>query len=308
MIRVPAPREVRFGNRPVGDGHPTYIVAEIGINHNGSLQLALQLIDAAVAAGCDAVKFQKRTPELCVPPEQAAQMRQTPWGYITYLEYRHRVEFGVAEYEAIDRYCRAKGITWMASCWDEPSVDFIEHFEPVCYKVHSAAITDRDLLLRVRATERPLIVSTGMSTLAEIDAALALLAPRDIVLAHATSAYPCRTEELNLRVIESFRARYPYPIAYSGHEVGLPTTVGAVALGACLIERHITLDRAMWGSDQAASVEPSGFERLVHYVRTVEAALGDGAKRVYDSEHGAMARLRRSDRPAPVVQQLVAIA
>ncbi|HYW31074.1 MAG TPA: N-acetylneuraminate synthase family protein [Gemmatimonas sp.] len=296
MNHTSAAREVLFGSRAVGDGHPAYVIAEIGINHNGDLALALQLIDAAVAAGCDAVKFQKRTPELCTPPEQAVTMRQTPWGYMTYLEYRHRVEFGRAEYEAIDRHCRAKGITWIASCWDAPSVDFIASFDPVCYKVQSAAITDYALLERLRATERPLIVSTGMSTMQEIDAALALLAPRDLVLLHSTSAYPCRAEELNLRMIETLRSRYPYAIGYSGHEVGLPTTVGAVVLGACVVERHITLDRAMWGSDQAASVEPSGFERLVHYIRTVEASLGDGIKRVYESERSAMSRLRRAPR------------
>lgn len=293
MIRVASSREVHFGKRAVGDNHPTYVVAEIGINHNGDIQLAFQLIDAAIAAGCDAVKFQKRTPELCVPADQAALMRQTPWGYITYLDYRHRVEFGRREYELIDQYCRDKGITWFASCWDQESIDFIESFDPVCYKVQSAALTDELLLAKLRDTRRPLIVSTGMSTMAQIDMALNVLAPSEIVLAHATSAYPCAAEELNLRMIETLRRVYPYPVAYSGHEVGLPTTVAAVAMGACLIERHITLDRAMWGSDQAASVEPSGFQRLVHYVRTVEASLGDGVKRVYDSERGAMARLRR---------------
>jgi N-acetylneuraminate synthase len=303
MIRVPGPREVLFDSRAIGDGHPTYVVAEIGINHNGDIALALQLIDAAVAAGCDAVKFQKRTPELCVPADQATLMRQTPWGYITYLDYRHRVEFGLAEYEIIDRHCAEKGIAWFASCWDEPSVDFIESFDPVCYKVQSAALTDELLLMRLKETGRPLIVSTGMSTMEQIDTALTLLEPRDIVLAHATSAYPCQAGELNLRMIETLRRIYRHPIGYSGHEVGLPTTVAAVAMGACLVERHITLDRAMWGSDQAASVEPSGFQRLVHYIRTVEASMGDGVKRVYDSERGAMARLRRSSsvRPAPLL-------
>jgi N-acetylneuraminate synthase len=308
MIRITSPREVYFGSRAVGDDHPTYVVAEIGINHNGDIALALQLIDAAIAAGCDAVKFQKRTPELCVPAEQASLMRQTPWGYITYLDYRHRVEFGRDEYEIIDRYCRDKGITWFASCWDAPSVDFIEAFEPVCYKVQSAALTDELLLDRLRRTGRPLIVSTGMSTMEQIEAALQLLSPNDIVLAHATSAYPCAAEELNLRMIETLRRQFPHPVAYSGHEVGLPTTVAAVAMGARLVERHITLDRAMWGSDQAASVEPSGFQRLVHYIRTVEASLGDGIKRVYDSELGAMARLRKySTLVTPATELAVAI-
>jgi N-acetylneuraminate synthase len=294
-------REVAVGARLVGDGHPTYVVAEIGINHNGDLALALQLIDAAAAAGCDAVKFQKRTPELCTPPDQAVQMRQTPWGYISYLEYRFRVEFGREQYDAIDRHCRERGIAWFASCWDEASVDFIERYDPPCYKVQSAALTDAPLLARLKVTGRPLIVSTGMSTMAQIDSAVAFLAPSPLLLAHATSAYPCRPEELNLRMIETLRATYPHPVGYSGHEVGLPTTVAAVALGASLVERHITLDRAMWGSDQAASVEPSGFERLVHYIRTVESSMGDGVKRVYDSERGAMARLRRFEALTPAV-------
>jgi len=305
MIRLSTPREVHLGDRAVGDGHPTYVIAEIGINHNGDINLALQLIDAAVAAGCDAVKFQKRTPVLCVPADQAAQMRQTPWGYITYLEYRHRVEFGQAEYETIDAYCREKGIAWFASCWDEPSVSFIEQFNPVCYKVQSAALTDQSLLARLRATGKPLIVSTGMSTMEQINTALTWLEPRPIIVAHATSAYPCTAEELNLRMIETLRRIYDHPVGYSGHEVGLPTTVAAVAMGACLIERHITLDRSMWGSDQAASVEASGLQRLVHYIRTVEASMGDGIKRVYESELGAMARLRRTSVSNPPVAVLV---
>ncbi|MBK8249824.1 MAG: N-acetylneuraminate synthase family protein [Gemmatimonadetes bacterium] len=293
MRTVPA-RTVHIGPQLVGDDQPCFVIAEIGINHNGQLDLAFQLIDAAIAAGCNAVKFQKRTPERCVTAEQAGQMRQTPWGYISYLEYRHKVEFDRDAYEAIDRYCRERGIAWLASCWDEPSVDFIEAFDPPAYKVHSAAITDGPLLRRLRATGRPLIVSTGMSTMGQIDAAVALLRPRPLVLVHATSAYPCALDELNLRMIPALRHRFPDPIGYSGHEVGIPTTVAAVALGASVVERHLTLDRSMWGSDHAASVEPGGFDRMVKYIRSVEAALGDGVKRVYESERAPMARLRRS--------------
>lgn len=285
--------EVRLGSRSVGEGHPVYIVAEIGINHNGDLDTARRLIDAAVHAGVDAVKLQKRTPELCVPPGQQNQMRETPWGYITYLEYRHRVEFDPAAYAAIDRHCREKEVDWFVSVWDEPSVDFMEGFDPPCYKVPSAALTDDSLLARLRATGRPLVLSTGMSTLEQIDHAVGQLDRGALVLTHATSTYPCEPEELNLRAIPTLRRRYEVPVGYSGHEVGLVPSAVAVALGACLIERHITLDRAMWGSDQAASVEPLGFERLVKYIRVSEAALGDGVKRVYDSELPSLRKLRR---------------
>ena len=287
------PREIRLGDRRVGEGHPTYIVAEIGINHNGDVETAKRLIDAAMLAGVDAVKFQKRTPELCVPPEQRDIMRETPWGYITYLDYRHRVEFGQEEYAAIDRYCKERKLTWFVSVWDEPSVDFMESYDPVCYKIPSASLTDRSLLERVRASERPVIMSTGMSTLEQIDAAVRALDKENLLINHATSTYPCEPEELNLLTIRTLRERFPCPIGYSGHEVGLIPSVVAVALGACLIERHITLDRAMWGSDQAASVEPGGIQRLVKYVRVTEKALGDGEKRVYPSELESLRKLRR---------------
>ncbi|MFZ6026473.1 MAG: N-acetylneuraminate synthase family protein [Chloroflexota bacterium] len=286
-------RELRLGTRLVGDGHPTYLIAEVGINHNGSLEIAKQMIDAAVHAGVDAVKFQKRTPEICTPPEQRSQMRETPWGYITYLDYRYKVEFGEREYRQIDAYCKEKGIDWFVSVWDEPSVDFMEQFSPLCYKIPSAALTDAGLLRHLRATGRPLILSTGMSTDEQIHAAVEVAGLDNLAIMHATSAYPCEPDELNLRVLEKLRQAFPCPIGYSGHEVGLIPSVVSVALGACLIERHITLDRAMWGSDQAASVEPGGFERLVKYVRVTEQALGDGVKRVYDSERASMKKLRR---------------
>jgi len=286
-------REIRLGSRLVGDGFPTYIVAEVGINHNGDMEIARRLIDAASHAGADAVKFQKRTPELCVPPEQQNQMRETPWGYITYLDYRKRVEFDRAGYEEIDRYCKACGITWFVSVWDEPSVDIMEAFDLPCYKVPSASLTDHNLLERLRDTGKPLILSTGMSTMEQIQAAVAHLDMGNLVITHATSTYPCDPDELNLRVIQTLRETFPCPIGYSGHEVGLIPSVVAVATGACLVERHITLDRAMWGSDQAASVEPGGFERLVKYIRVTEQSLGDGVKRVYESEKPSLLRLRR---------------
>jgi N-acetylneuraminate synthase len=291
-------REVKIGSRMVGDGHPVYIVAEVGINHNGDMESAKRLIDAAAHAGVDAVKFQKRTPELCVPPEQRGQMRETPWGYISYLDYRYKVEFGLDEYREIDRYCKQKGITWFASVWDEPSVDFMEGFDPVCYKVPSASLTDHNLLRHLKNTGKPVIVSTGMSTLEEIQSAVKVFGEENpvsagLVISHATSTYPCDPEELNLRMIQTLRQTFSCPIGYSGHEVGLVTSVVAAALGACMVERHITLDRALWGSDQAASVEPGGFERLVKYIRTTEISMGDGVKKVYASELSSLTKLRR---------------
>ncbi len=287
-------RVIKIGDRLIGDGQPTYIVAEIGINHNGDLGIAKQMIDLARKAGVDAVKFQKRTPELCVPPEQRSKMRETPWGYITYLEYRKRVEFGKAEYNEIDRYCRDLGITWLASVWDEPSVDFLEQYNPVLYKIPSASLTDHDLLRYVRKMGRPVILSTGMSTIEQIKAAVEVLDMKDLLITHCTSSYPCELDELNLSMIQTLKDHFPCPIGYSGHEVGLVPSVVAVSLGACLVERHITLDRAMWGSDQAASVEPGGFARLVKYIRATELALGDGVKRVYPSELPSLHKLRRA--------------
>ena len=286
-------RAVKIGSQLVGDGQPTYIVAEIGINHNGSLEIAKKMIDAARHAGVDAVKFQKRTPELCVPPDQRNVMRETPWGYITYLDYRYKVEFGEAEYREIDRYCREKGVNWFASVWDEPSVDFMEPYTPLCYKVPSASLTDHVLLRKLHSTGRPIILSTGMSTMDQIEEAIKILGQDNLVITHATSTYPCDPDELNLRMIETLRARFPIPIGYSGHEVGLIPSAVAVALGACMVERHITLDRAMWGSDQAASVELQGFEHLVKYIRVTEKSLGDGVKKVYDSELSSLKKLRR---------------
>jgi N-acetylneuraminate synthase len=286
-------REIMIGNRKVGDGNPTFIVAEIGINHNGSLEIAKSLIDVAVKTGVDAVKLQKRTPELCVPPDQQKHMRETPWGYISYLEYRYKIEFGLNEYREIDRYCKQENIPWFASVWDEPSVDFLQQFNPICNKIPSASLTDKKLLLHARETGLPVILSTGMSTMQQIHAAIKVLGEENLLITHATSTYPCDPEELNLKMIRTLVETFPCPIGYSGHEVGLIPTVVAVSMGACLVERHITLDRAMWGSDQAASVEPGGMERLVKYIRVTEQALGDGVKRVYDSEVPSLRKLRR---------------
>lgn len=287
-------REIKVGNKIIGDGHPVFIIGEIGINHNGDLEIAKKMIEGAKHAGCDAVKFQKRTPELCVPKDQWNLERDTPWGRITYLEYRHKVEFGKKEYEEIDRYCKELGIMWFASCWDEPSVDFIEQFNPPIYKTPSASLTDFELLKKHKALNKPIMMSTGMSTMEQIEAAVNFFGMDNLLLAHATSSYPCKNEELNLRMIETLRKKYPtIPIGYSGHEVGLAPTWAAVALGACFVERHITLDRAMWGTDQAASVEMGGLQRLVSNIRDIEIALGDGIKKVYESEKSQIQKLRR---------------
>lgn len=289
MTTAPVP----MGDRRVGPGEPVYVIAEIGINHNGDLDVARRLIDAAAAAGCDAVKFQKRTPELCVPEDQWEIERDTPWGRITYLDYRHRMEFDRDGYAAIDTHCRAAGIDWFASAWDEPSVDFLAAFDPPAFKVASASLTDDDLLRHTAAVGVPVIASTGMSTMDQIEHAMGSLPLDRTLLAHATSAYPCNVDELNLRMVATLAQRFPVPIGYSGHETGLATTIAAVALGATFVERHITLDRAMWGTDQSGSVEPGGFAKLVEDIRKLERALGDGVKRVYESELAPMAKLRR---------------
>jgi len=287
-------REVSIGNRKIGDGHPAYIIGEIGINHNGDINVAKKLMEVAKNAGADAVKFQKRTPELCVPEHQRNQMRDTPWGYITYLDYRYKVEFGEEAYTEIDRFAKEIDIDWFASSWDIPSLEFIERFNPPAHKLPSALLTDLELLRAYRATGKPLIVSTGMSTLNEIKAALEIIGEENLILCHTTSSYPCPPEELNLRMLQTLREMTSLcPIGYSGHEVGLVPSAVAVALGACLVERHITLDRAMWGSDQSASVEPQGLASLVKYIRVTERSLGDGVKRVYDSELSSLSKLRR---------------
>lgn len=285
---------VEIAGRRVGHDEPSFVVAEIGINHNGDLGLARKLISAAVTAGCDAVKFQKRTVDVVYTEEELAKPRESPFG-TTNGELKRGLEFDAEAYAAIDEYCRMLGIIWFASCWDEASVDFLEPFDPPCYKIASASLTDDDLLRHHRRYGRPIILSTGMSSLEEIDHAVEILGAEDLVLLHATSTYPSQSSELNLRAIPILRERYGVPVGYSGHEVGLSTTVAARALGACMIERHITMDRAMWGSDQAASIEPFGFQRLVRDIRAVESSFGDGVKVVYESEIPVRDKLRRVD-------------
>lgn len=283
---------IKIGDRWIGAGEQCFVVAEIGINHNGDLDLARQLIDAAAKAGCDAVKFQKRTVDVVYSPEELAMPRENPFG-ATNGDLKRGLELGESEYRAIDEHCRSRQIMWLASCWDEASVDFIERFAPPCYKIASASLTDDDLLRHHKRQGRPIILSTGMSSLEEIDHAVEILGKVDLVLLHCTSTYPAKVGELNLRAIASLSERYDLPVGYSGHEVGLATTVAAATLGAVMIERHITLDRSMWGSDQAASVEPQGFARIVRDVRAIEEAAGDGVKKVYDSEIPVREKLRR---------------
>lgn len=283
---------VKIGNDRVGDGHPCYVIAEIGINHNGDVNLAKKLINVAVAAGCNAVKFQKRTVDVVYTPEELARPRESPFG-TTNGDLKHGLEFGLDEYQALDSYCRAIGIPWFASCWDEQSVDFIDQFDPPCYKIASASLTDFDLLRYTRARGKPIVLSTGMSSVEQIDQAVEVLGKEDLVLLHACSTYPAYYEELNLRAIPVLRQRYGVPVGYSGHETGLPSSVAAAVLNACMVERHVTLDRAMWGSDQAASLEPNGIMRLVRDIRLIEKSMGDGVKRVLPREVPILEKLRR---------------
>jgi sialic acid synthase SpsE len=285
--------KVSVGKKAIGAGEPVYIIAEIGINHNGDIEIAKQLMDVAVETGCDAVKFQKRTPEICVPEEQKSIPRETPWGTMTYFEYKKRIEFEQPEFEQIDAYAKKIGIDWFASPWDVPSVDFLEDFNVSCQKIASACLTDSELLTAVNKTKTTTILSTGMSSIEEIDNAVSLLNNVPLAIAQATSTYPAEASELNLRAIQSFAEKYKVPVGYSGHERGLQVTIAAVALGATFIERHITLDRSMWGTDHSASLEPEGLKKLVRDIRVVELALGDGKKKVYDSEIPIRAKLRR---------------
>ena len=283
---------VKVGNKLLGAGQPCYVIAEIGINHNGDIDLAKRLISVAVAAGCDAVKFQKRTVEIVYTEKELATPRPNPWGD-TNGDLKRGLEFGEEEYDEIANLCRSVKIDWLVSPWDEISVDFMERYDTPVYKVASASLTDDNLLRHIRKTGKPVIASTGMSTYAEIDHAVEVLGKENLILMHTTSTYPAKYEQLNLKAIPTMMERYGVPVGYSGHETGIPTTVAAAVLGACCVERHITMDRAMWGSDQSASLEPNGISRLVRDIRLVEQSLGDGVKRVYEEEVPVMKKLRR---------------
>lgn len=289
----PTPAPVAIGAHLIGPGQPCYMIAEIGINHNGDVSIAKKLIDVAVEAGCQAVKFQKRTPEISTPEAQKNVMRDTPWGQMTYLDYKRRIEFGDDEYADIARYSAERGIDWFASPWDVPSVEFLENHGVIAHKVASASVTDTDLLGALKATGKPVILSTGMSTMDEIERAVALLGTDNLIILHATSTYPLDPAEANLKVMNTLLECFGVPVGYSGHETGLQISLAAVGMGAMALERHITLDRAMWGTDHGASLEPGGLSRLVRDVRIIESAFGDGVKRVWESEQGPRQKLRR---------------
>lgn len=285
---------VKVGEHLIGPGHPVYCVGEIGINHNADMAIIRKLISAAAVAGCQAVKFQKRTVEVVYSPEELAKPRESPWG-TTNGDQKRGLELTQAHYDAIGSLCSVQDIDWFASCWDEASVDFIEQFDPPAYKIASASLTDLDLLHYTRSMGRPIILSTGMSTLAEIDRAVECLGTQALILLHCTSTYPCEAEELNLRCIPVLGERYGVPVGFSDHSPGLPSVVAAVAMGACMIEKHITVARTLYGSDQAASVEPHGLMRMVREIRFTERALGTSEKIVYLSEEPIKAKLRRKD-------------
>jgi len=285
-------QEIRLGSKVIGPDRPCYVVAEIGINHNGDIDLAKKLINVALGADCNAVKFQKRTIDVVYSQEELAKPRESPFG-TTNGDLKRGLEFEQEEYEEIDRYCREVKIDWFASCWDEASVDFIAQFKVPCFKIASASLTDDNLLRHTRAVGKPIVLSTGMSTIEQVDHAVDVLGKQDLILLHACSTYPAYYEELNLQVINVLRGRYRVPIGYSGHETGLPSSIAAAVLGACIIERHITLDRSMWGSDHAASLEPNGITRLVRDIRLIEKSMGDGIKRVLEREQPIIKKLRR---------------
>jgi N-acetylneuraminate synthase len=285
---------IEIAGRKIGDRYPCYVIAEIGINHNGSLDIARQLIEAAAINGCDAVKFQKRTVPLVYSQEELQRPRESPFG-VTHGDLKEGLEFGRHEYEAINALCEENNITWFASAWDYVSVDFLEEMHVPCHKIASAMLTDLDWLAYVCDTNKPIILSTGMSTLEQIDAAMELVLEHgnECLLMHCVATYPARDEHLNLRCLKTLRDRYAVDVGYSGHERGLATTVAAVALGAVAVERHVTLDRSLWGSDQAASIEPQALYRLVRDIRAIEMAMGDGVKRVLPEEEPIAAKLRR---------------
>jgi N-acetylneuraminate synthase len=272
----------------------TFFIAEIGINHNGNLENAIELISAAKLSGCDAVKFQKRTPEICTPKSQWEILRETPWGKIKYIDYKKKIEFGKKEYDEINKFCKKNEILWTASCWDIPSVKFIEKYNVPFHKVASACITDFYLLRELKKTKKSIIISTGMSSEKQIEKAVRLLTQKNLTILHCNSSYPAPNEQLNLSYITKLKKKYKNSIiGYSGHEINLAPTVAAVVLGAKVIERHITLDKTLWGTDQQSSIEPLGFARLIKDIRTVEKSLGQPIKKIYPEEKKMMMKLRK---------------
>lgn len=271
-----------------------YLIAEIGINHNGDLQLAKKLIDAASGCRWDCAKFQKRVPEISVPEHQRNTPRETPWGKMTYLEYKKRIEFGKKEYDYIDKYCKEKPVDWTASVWDLPSLRFLLNYDVPFIKIPSAKLTERELLVEASKSGKPLVVSTGMSTIEEIDRAVEILEKyaSQYVLMHCNSVYPASQNELNIKCIQALQRRYKCPVGYSGHEYDLEPTVYAAVLGVRLIERHITLDHDMWGTDQASSLEVTAMDMLRKRIRNINTILGNGEKKVTEAEKQVRRHLR----------------
>ena len=276
----------------------TFVIAECGVNHNGSLDIAKRLIDAAVEAGCDAVKFQKRTPHMSLPPHLWDQMRDTPWGErMTYLAYRQRIELSSEEYQQIARYCTYNSILFSASPWDINAADTVFNLNAPFIKIASASVTNLELVEHIASFKRPVVMSTGMCSKLDINKAVGLLEHHipELALLVCTASYPAQPETLNLRRLHTLQMMFPeFVIGYSGHEPGLWTTLCAVAMGARVVERHITLDRAMKGSDQSMSIEPAGLKKLVSEIRTFEKARGSGDIRVLACEKGSIARLRNT--------------
>jgi N-acetylneuraminate synthase len=276
----------------------THIIAEIGINHNGDLETAKKLINVANVAGCDSVKFQKRNPDVCVPEYQKNILRQTPWGEMKYIDYKHRMEFGKEEFDEIDAHCKEVGIAWSASAWDLDSLQFLEQYDLPYIKIASAMLTNSELINAARETGKKIILSTGMSTVDEVIRAVSILEKdgnKNYALLHCNSSYPAPLEELNLSAIKTLRAMFGCEVGYSGHEYRLDSnvhTVSAIYLGATIIERHITLDRTMWGTDQSCSVEPQGLIKLVKGVRELELSYGTGEIGVTESEKPVRLKLR----------------
>ena len=271
-----------------------YLIAEIGINHNGDLQIAKKLIDAASACQWDCVKFQKRDPDICVPEDQKNQPKETPWGKMTYLEYKKRMEFGKNEYDYIDKYCKEKPIDWTVSVWDVPSLEFISQYDVPFIKIPSPKLTDEELLKKACETKKPIVLSTGMSVLEEIDRAVEIIKEKNanFILMHCNSAYPAPHNELNLKCIQFLKKRYECPIGYSGHEDDLEPTVYAAVLGARFFERHITLDHNMWGTDQASSLEVLAMDMLKKRIKNIDNVLGDGVKKITENELPIRKKLR----------------
>ena len=285
-------KRVKIADKCIGFDEPCFVIGEIGINHNGSMKNVKKLINIASMYGCDAVKFQKRTVDIVYTKEELAMPRQSVFG-TTNGDLKRGLEFGYEEYKEIDEYCKNVGILWFASEWDKLSVDFTEQFNVCAHKVSSACLTDIELLKHMKSTGKPILISTGMSTYDEIDRAIDTIGLDNTVLLHCTSTYPCENNEINLNVIPNLIKRYDCPIGYSGHEKGILPSAMAVMLGACVVERHITIDRTMWGSDQAASLEPEGLRKMIRDVRSVKSIMGDGIKKVYDSELPIRKKLRR---------------